>query len=76
MEEKPCKNYLNAEAGKYYYSGQAAPQNIMNPFAWGQFIQAWKRGDFKSGGSSKYTYNPNTDPNNPDNYQAVPDNTH
>ena len=24
------------------------PQNIFNPFAWGEFIQAWKRGDFKN----------------------------
>ncbi len=31
-----------------YYAGQAPPQNIFNPIAWGQFIQAWKRGDFKS----------------------------
>lgn len=31
-----------------YYAGQAPPQNIFNPVAWGQFIQAWKRGDFKS----------------------------
>jgi len=31
-----------------YYAGQAPPMNIFNPVAWGQFIQAWKRGDFKS----------------------------
>lgn len=31
-----------------YYAGQAPPQNIFNPLAWAQFIQAWKRGDFKS----------------------------
>ncbi len=31
-----------------YYAGQAPPQNVFNPIAWGQFIQAWKRGDFKS----------------------------
>lgn len=30
-----------------YYAGQAPPINILNPIAWGQFIQAWKRGDFK-----------------------------
>ena len=24
------------------------PQNIFNPFAWAEFIKAWKRGDFKS----------------------------
>ncbi|MCA1763511.1 MAG: carboxypeptidase-like regulatory domain-containing protein [Cryomorphaceae bacterium] len=31
-----------------YYAGQAPPQNIFNPLAWAQFIDAWKRGDFKS----------------------------
>lgn len=32
---------------RYYYQGQLAPQNILNPTAWAEFIQAWKRGDFK-----------------------------
>ena len=36
----------NSSAAKYYY-GQVAPQNIFNPLAWAQFIQAWKNGDFK-----------------------------
>ncbi len=40
--------YLSKQAAKNYYSGQMAPQNIFNPFAWAEFIQAWKRGDFKS----------------------------
>ncbi len=31
-----------------YYAGQAPPINILNPVAWSQFIQAWKRGDFQS----------------------------
>lgn len=39
--------YLRQSAGKLYYSGQVAPQNIFNPFAWNEFIKAWKRGDFK-----------------------------
>ena len=39
--------YLKSEAQKYYYAGQAPPQNIFNVFAWAQFIEAWKRGDFK-----------------------------
>ncbi len=39
-------NLRNAAARQYYY-GQAPPQNILNPFAWSEFIQAWKRGDFK-----------------------------
>lgn len=35
------------QAAKTYYSGQIPPQNIFNPAAWAEFIQAWKRGDFK-----------------------------
>ncbi len=41
-------NYaLKQQANKTYYSGQLRPMNILNPFAWGEFIKAWKRGDFK-----------------------------
>lgn len=39
--------YLTKQAAKTYYNGQLPPQNIFNPFAWAQFIKAWKRGDFK-----------------------------
>jgi len=39
--------YMKAEAQKFYYAGQAPPQNIFNLFAWAKFIEAWKRGDFK-----------------------------
>ncbi|MEZ4804584.1 MAG: carboxypeptidase-like regulatory domain-containing protein [Bacteroidia bacterium] len=31
----------------YYAGGQIPPMNILNPFAWAQFFEAWKRGDFK-----------------------------
>jgi len=34
-------------AKKATYAGQNPPQNIFNPAAWADFIQAWKRGDFK-----------------------------
>jgi hypothetical protein len=41
-------NYqLRQQATKAYYSGQVPPMNILNPAAWADFIQAWKRGDFK-----------------------------
>ncbi|MBX3241930.1 MAG: carboxypeptidase-like regulatory domain-containing protein [Chitinophagaceae bacterium] len=41
-------NYaLSKNARSYYYSGQAPPMNIFNPFAWNEFVKAWKRGDFK-----------------------------
>lgn len=34
-------------AQKATYAGQLPPQNLFNPAAWSEFIQAWKRGDFK-----------------------------
>ena len=43
---------LRQQAAKYYYAGQLPPQNIFNPAAWADFIQAWKRGDFKNNSSS------------------------
>lgn len=39
---------LNKIATRATYQGQAPPQNIFNPAAWAEFIQAWKRGDFKN----------------------------
>ncbi|HTN17840.1 MAG TPA: carboxypeptidase-like regulatory domain-containing protein [Chitinophagaceae bacterium] len=30
------------------YYGQRQPMNILSPIKWGQFIEAWKRGDFRS----------------------------
>ncbi len=42
-----ASRYLRSTANKTYYAGQAPPQNIFNPFAWAEFIKAWKRGDFK-----------------------------
>lgn len=38
---------LRNVATKASYAGQNPPQNIFNPAAWAEFIQAWKRGDFK-----------------------------
>lgn len=34
-------------AQKASYAGQVPPMNIFNPAAWAEFIQAWKRGDYK-----------------------------
>jgi len=45
---REATNYaLRQNAQKYYYAGQIPPMNILNPGAWGEFIKAWKRGDFK-----------------------------
>lgn len=35
------------QAKSTYYSGQQQPIQLLNPFAWNEFIKAWKRGDFK-----------------------------
>jgi hypothetical protein len=45
---KEATNFaLRQSSQRYYYSGQAPPMNIFNPMAWGEFVKAWKRGDFK-----------------------------
>ena len=38
---------LKNVATKASYTGQVPPQNIFNPAAWMEFIESWKRGDFK-----------------------------
>lgn len=49
MDGREASSYqLKQGAQKMYYAGQTPPQNILNPMAWAEFIQAWKRGDFKS----------------------------
>jgi hypothetical protein len=47
-----ASTYLRQSAQKYYYQGQTPPQNILNPLAWADFIQAWKRGDFRNNTST------------------------
>jgi hypothetical protein len=46
--QEAASTYLRQNATKYYYQGQTPPQNIFNPLAWADFIQAWKRGDFRN----------------------------
>ncbi|MEZ5013196.1 MAG: carboxypeptidase-like regulatory domain-containing protein [Chitinophagales bacterium] len=36
-----------ALAQKIYYAGQYPPMRIFDVFAWKEFFEAWKRGDFK-----------------------------
>lgn len=43
-----AKMQFNKIANRAVYNGQTPPQNIFNPAAWAEFIQAWKRGDFKN----------------------------
>ena len=39
--------FLKQQAQSYYYEGQFKPINVLNAFAWAEFIKALKRGDFK-----------------------------
>lgn len=39
--------YQNMQSQRAVYYGQQPPSNIFNPLAWGEFYEAWKRGDFK-----------------------------
>jgi len=41
------RNYMQQQTSRLYYVGQAQPISLLNPFAWAEFIKAWKRGDFK-----------------------------
>lgn len=40
--------YMRQQAKNYYHYGQTPPMNIFNPFAWKQFFEAWKNGEFKN----------------------------
>jgi hypothetical protein len=41
------KRSMQAHTDRLYYIGQTQPITILNPFAWAQFIKAWKEGKFK-----------------------------
>ncbi|MEZ5015464.1 MAG: carboxypeptidase-like regulatory domain-containing protein [Flavipsychrobacter sp.] len=40
-------NYQNIQAQKAVYYGQQPASNLFSPLAWGEFFEAWKRGDFR-----------------------------
>jgi len=40
--------YQNMQAQAAVYYGQQKPMNILNPLAWAEFFEAWKRGDFRN----------------------------
>jgi len=46
--------FVNNYVGEIYYQGQSAPIQLMNPFAWAQFIKAIKQGKFKRKTQNKY----------------------
>lgn len=39
--------YQNLQAVQSRYYGQTQPNNILNPLAWAEFFDSWKRGDYK-----------------------------
>lgn len=41
------RNMIDRQTSKLYYVGQLQPNNLLNPFAWAQFIKAWREGKFK-----------------------------
>lgn len=48
LDAPEAQRYIIQEQNaRYYYNGQLAPNRIFDPFAWGQFFNAWKRGDYK-----------------------------
>ena len=47
-------NYIQNQTSKLYYFGQTQPISILNPFAWAEFIKAWKSGKFKKQKEPKY----------------------
>lgn len=42
------KNYIDQRTSRLYYAGQTQPISILNPFAWAEFIKAWKEGKFRN----------------------------
>ena len=43
------------QAREAVYYGQQQPMNILNPIAWGEFFEAWKRGDFRRRDDNPYS---------------------
>lgn len=46
---------LAQQARDAVYYGQQPPMNIFNPLAWGEFFEAWKRGDFRRRDDNPYS---------------------
>lgn len=41
------KYQMQQDASRLYTAGQAPQNNLLNPLAWAEFIQAWRNGAFK-----------------------------
>ena len=63
MKEKydnmPMDGSMNYKASmqqyqsKLYWAGQYPPNNLLNPFAWAQFVKMWREGKLKVKGGNK-----------------------
>lgn len=42
------KYFMQQQSARLYSAGQLPPNHLLNPLAWVKFVEAWKRGDFKS----------------------------
>lgn len=59
-ESMPMDGSMNYKANmqqyqsKLYWAGQYPPNNLLNPFAWAQFVKMWREGKLKvKGGNDK-----------------------
>jgi len=41
------RQYTQDHSYRLYYAGQFPPNQLLNPFAWAKFIEAWRKGDFR-----------------------------
>jgi len=41
------KAHVQQHADRMYYAGQSPPIRLFNPFAWAEFIEAWREGRFR-----------------------------
>lgn len=54
QDSKQSYSLLNKQrAESLYYTNQVPPMKIFSPLAWQEFLQAWKRGDFKKKSKKK-----------------------
>jgi len=46
--KEASRQAVQDQYARYYYNNQLAPQRVFDPFAWAQFFNAWKRGDYQT----------------------------
>lgn len=59
FESMPMDGSMNYKASmqqyqsRLYWAGQYPPNNLLNPFAWAQFVKMWREGKLKVKGGNK-----------------------